>query len=119
MAQRRYNQNTLVLGQWNAECNVCGFKFKSGDLQERWDGLMVCKDDWEQRHPSDFFRAREEDTSVPWNRTESAEAGGTSVSGGSFPPAENTTQTALGTQVDENNDGQVDGTFGLNNRTIG
>lgn len=72
MAKRTKNQNTLELGDWNTLCDVCGFKFKASDLKERWDGLMVCHDDWEPRHPSDFFRARKEDQSVPWSRPEDA-----------------------------------------------
>ena len=68
MPRRKKNQNTLVLGQWSVLCDVCGFKFKSGDIKERWDGLRVCHDDFEQRHPSDFFRVRGEDTSVPFTR---------------------------------------------------
>ena len=70
MPTRTKNQNTLVLGQWSVLCDVCGFKFKSGDIKERWDGLMVCHDDWEVRHPADFFRVEGEDTSVPFTRPE-------------------------------------------------
>lgn len=118
MPQRKYDQNTLVLGQWNSICDVCGFKYKSGDLRERWDGLMVCRDDWEERHPSNFFRATPDDQTVPWTRHTDSEIGGTDVNGNSFPPTENTTQTDIGTQVDEDDDGSVDGTFGDNNRTL-
>ena len=57
-------------GEWNAICDVCGFKFKSGELQRRWDGMMVCSADFETRHPQDFIRARREKTSVPWTRSE-------------------------------------------------
>ena len=64
------DQNSLKLGDWNAICDVCGFKFKASKLQKRWDGAMVCKDDFEHRHPMDFFRGRKEDTSVPWSRPE-------------------------------------------------
>lgn len=55
---------------WKGICDVCGFEFKASKLRKRWDGLMVCKEDWEMRHPSDFFRVRAEDPSVPWSRTE-------------------------------------------------
>jgi len=58
----------LKLGDHNAICDVCGFKYKSSDLQRRWDGLYVCRQDFEPRHPSDFFRMKEENTSVPWAR---------------------------------------------------
>ena len=68
MPTRTKNQNTLVLGQWNVLCDVCGFKFKSGDIKERWGGLRVCADDYEQRHVADFFKVDGEDPSVPYSR---------------------------------------------------
>lgn len=55
-------------GKWNALCDVCGFKFKSSDLRKRWDGLMVCDDDWETRHPQDFIRAITDEYPLPWTR---------------------------------------------------
>jgi len=57
-------------GQWNVICDVCGFKFKSGEVKTRWDGLIVCKDDFEQRHPMDFMRVTDRTTTVPFTRTE-------------------------------------------------
>lgn len=62
--------NRLVLGQWNALCDVCGFKHKSGELRKRWDGLMVCDKDWEQRHPQDLLRVKSEKIAPPWVRTD-------------------------------------------------
>ena len=37
-------------------CQVCGFKTHSDDMRERWDGLLVCSEDWEERHPLDTPR---------------------------------------------------------------
>lgn len=37
-------------------CDICGRKFKSNQLRQRWDGFMVCSDDFEERHPQDFVR---------------------------------------------------------------
>jgi len=63
------NQNTYKPKVWNALCDVCGFKFKSTDLRKRWDNLMVCKSDWEPRHPQDFLRAvKETSNHLPWTR---------------------------------------------------
>ena len=62
--------NHLHWGAWNAMCDVCGFKFKSFQLRKRWDGLMVCSDDFEHRHPQDLIKIPKEDTSVPWTRPE-------------------------------------------------
>lgn len=85
MATRSHNQNTLVLGDWNVKCDVCGFKFKSSDVKKRWDGLYCCKEDWEPRHPSDFFKLPKTESSIPFIRTDSAEGGGTDINGNPFP----------------------------------
>ena len=58
----------LKLGDWNAECDRCGFKYKASQLREEWDGFIVCKDCWEPRHEQDFIRGIEDDPSVPWTR---------------------------------------------------
>lgn len=57
-------------GTWSACCDICGFEFKSDELRKNWKGLIVCREDYEQRHPQEFIRARHEDTSVPWTRPE-------------------------------------------------
>jgi len=44
-------------GDPNAICDECGFKFKLSQLRKRWDGAMVCSEDWEPRHPQDRLRA--------------------------------------------------------------
>jgi hypothetical protein len=46
----------LKLGDYNAICDVCGFKYKASELQMRWDGLFVCEKDWEPRHPQDYVK---------------------------------------------------------------
>jgi hypothetical protein len=55
-------------GTWNAYCDVCGFKFKADELQDRWDGYKVCQQDWEPRHPRDFQGPTAPERSVPWTR---------------------------------------------------
>jgi len=61
----------LKLGQWNAICDVCGFKLKSGKMRKRWDDLYVCDEDWEPRHPLDFMRAPpNKEKPIPWSRPE-------------------------------------------------
>ena len=96
MPTRTKDQNTLVLGEWNTICDACGFKFKSSDLRRRWDGFMVCKDDWEPRHPMDYFEGTPDKQSVPWSRPEATDAGGTDIDGDTFPPDLNTTTAAAG-----------------------
>lgn len=53
-------------GEWNVWCMVCNKKIKSGEALKRWDGLIVCPEDYENRHPMDFLRARNERLSVPY-----------------------------------------------------
>ena len=36
-------------------CDVCGFRYYHSELQRRWDGLMTCGPDWEDRHPQDII----------------------------------------------------------------
>lgn len=64
-------QNYLKLGSWNSRCDICGFKFKSGELKKRWDGLMTCKDDFELRNMQDFVQTPLEVIAPPWTRPES------------------------------------------------
>lgn len=54
--------------EYNALCDVCGFKKKAKDLRKRWDGYMVCKEDWEPRHPLDFYRTRNDNHILPFIR---------------------------------------------------
>lgn len=61
-------KNWLRLGDWNAICDVCGFKHKASTMLKRWDGLMVCKQDFEVRHPQDYIKGVVDDPSVPWTR---------------------------------------------------
>lgn len=114
MAYRTKDQNTYVHGEWNAICDVCGFKFKSSDLREQWNGdikLMVCKDDYESRHPMDNYEGPiGPEGNIPWSKPDSAEAGGTDISGGTFPPTY--THTIVKPALpDDDDDGVPDGTF--------
>jgi len=55
-------------GDWNAICDVCAQKYKASEMRKRWDGLMVCPNDYESRHPQDFLRAVPDRMAVPWSR---------------------------------------------------
>lgn len=57
-------------GSYNMVCDRCGFEFKSHQLRKDWQGLMVCRKDYEPRHPLDFIRTRPEKASVPVARPE-------------------------------------------------
>ncbi len=56
--------------EYNAVCDSCKFVYKASELRLRWDGFMVCKDDWEPRHPSDFYRARNDVHKLPFTRSD-------------------------------------------------
>lgn len=62
------NNWKYVSGDWNAICDSCGKKVKASKLRRRWDGFMVCEDDYEMRHPQDFIRAKKDKISVPFTR---------------------------------------------------
>lgn len=55
-------------GRWNVHCDVCGFKFKSDEVTKRWDGLYVCKEDYEIDHPQKYLRVAEDRQTVPYVR---------------------------------------------------
>lgn len=63
----------LEWGTYNAICDICGFKFKAYQLRERWDGLRVCKEDFEFRHPQDMIKIPKDNQSIPWSRPEPAD----------------------------------------------
>jgi ribosome-binding protein aMBF1 (putative translation factor) len=85
MTTRTKNQNTLVLGTWNVRCDRCGFKMKAVDVNKEWTGLYVCKDCWEAKHPSYFFKLPKTEPGIPWVRSDDAESGGTDINGNPFP----------------------------------
>lgn len=62
--------DTFILGDSNAICDCCGFKYKQSQLRKRWDGAMVCDADFEVRHPQDFIKARPERNNIKDPRPE-------------------------------------------------
>lgn len=62
------NEWEYISGDWWVICDVCGFKHRSSNVKHRWDGLIVCKDDWETRHPLDFIKTRSDKQDVPFSR---------------------------------------------------
>lgn len=62
--------NYYKAGDWLACCDICGFRFKSSELRKNWKNEMVCKEDYELRHPQEFIRVRPEKIAVPWARPE-------------------------------------------------
>jgi hypothetical protein len=60
-------------GGWNVICDACGRQFKDHELQLRWDGLMVCRGDWEPRQPQDFVHGVADKQAPPFTRPEQAD----------------------------------------------
>ncbi len=57
-----HSDNIYKPGSYWKECDVCGFDYRIEDLKVRWDGALVCKADWEPRHPRDYPRPVGRDT---------------------------------------------------------
>lgn len=57
-----------IPGEFNVTCDVCSKKIKTHEAKHRWDGLIVCKDDWEPRHEQDFVKAKSDKITVPYTR---------------------------------------------------
>ena len=64
----------LIVGEYKAVCDVCGRIYHNVDLKLRWDGYMVCPDDFETQHPMDFQKIPRTEKPVPWSRPQQADA---------------------------------------------
>lgn len=61
-------KNYYISGEWNLTCDVCSKKIKAHEAKHRWDGLIVCADDFEHRHEQDFVKAKTDKITVPFQR---------------------------------------------------
>lgn len=52
--------------EYNAICDICGWKYKASELRLRWDGWMVCDADYETRNILDFYRTRNDSHKLPF-----------------------------------------------------
>ena len=66
-------KNIYKSGDWNLICDVCGKKIKASESLHRWDGFIVCREDYETRHPQDFVRVHNDRISVPYSRPRPAD----------------------------------------------
>lgn len=87
--------NTAKPFDYNVICQVCRKKIKASKSLKRWDGLIVCKDDFETRHPLDMpAPKRIEERALPFTSSEPVDtettltlhalAGSTPVPNGNF-----------------------------------
>ena len=68
-------QNDFVKGQWDANCDRCGFTYKSGKLRREWTGLMTCSgastnNCFDPRHPQESVKGKVDKQTPPWVRPE-------------------------------------------------
>lgn len=64
------SNNYFKHGSWNVICDVCGVRYKADEVKKRWDGLIVCPEDWETDHPQKYLRVQSDPKQVPFIRTE-------------------------------------------------
>lgn len=57
-------------GDWNAICDICGFRFKASELIKNWKNEYVCRADFEPRHPQTYIKVPDEHVGTPWARPE-------------------------------------------------
>lgn len=57
-------KNYYVSGGWNCICDRCGKKKKISEVNREWTGFLVCNTCFEERHPQDFVRAKQDKISV-------------------------------------------------------
>lgn len=60
-----------IKGDYWMRCDVCGFDFRFSQMRERWDGLWVCSDDYEERHPQEYVKGIGDFQAVPFARPDS------------------------------------------------
>ena len=61
-------KNRFISGSWNLICDSCSIKYKATIAKQRWDGFIVCPNCYEQQHPQDFVRTKQDKISVPFSR---------------------------------------------------
>lgn len=47
-------------GDHLALCDICSRKFYGSELRKNYRGFMVCKDDYETRHPQESIKVKKE-----------------------------------------------------------
>ena len=61
-------KNHFHSGDWNIVCDICSKKIKASESRLRWDGFLVCRDDYEIRHEQDFVKSKLDQITVPYTR---------------------------------------------------
>lgn len=64
-------KNYHAPGDWNVITDCCGMKRKFSQCIKQHDGLIVCPEHYDPRHPLDFVKSTHDDQRVPVARPES------------------------------------------------
>jgi len=67
----RNPKSEYIPGDYWVICDRCGFKYRRSECRLTWDNLLVCRKDWEPRHPQDFVRSKRDNQRVPIPRPDS------------------------------------------------
>jgi len=59
------SRNRQRPGDWNVVTDCCGRTRKFSECLQQWDGLIVCPEHYDPRHPLDFIKATHDDQRVP------------------------------------------------------
>lgn len=59
-------------GAWGI-CDRCGFKYRLSDMKKEWTGLMVCREDYDIRHPQEYIRGHADRPAVRNARPEQSD----------------------------------------------
>ena len=86
--------------EYLALCDICKFEYPAKELRQRWDGKWCCKEDWEARHPMDFYRAINDVHELPFIRSNVSDKNLSWT-----PTYANLTVTLNGGETQQNNDG--------------
>lgn len=105
-------------GAWNAKCDRCGWKYKNYELRKTWDGFYVCHVCWEPRHPQDFVRGVEDDSSVPWTRPDDSPDDGITYVGDTDTTLDSSSDTlqVYNTDITANRTVTLSTSFGIKDR---
>ena len=70
-----------IPGDWNVITDCCGMTRKFSQCVRQWDGLVVCPEHHDPRHPLDFVKSTHDDQRVPIARPQLSPENATYITG--------------------------------------